>query len=184
MQTLKDSTKEKMQKSFDSLLHQYSKVRTGRASASILDDIRINYYGEPTPVKQLCNISIPEPRTIVVQPWDKTTLADIEKAILGANIGITPENDGNVIRLPFQPLTEDKRKDIVKNLKKLAEDARVAIRNIRRDANEAAKKMKKDSDISEDDEKKVLKEVQDITDEWINKIDDVEKTKEKEIMEV
>jgi len=184
MQTLKDSTKEKMQKSFDSLLHQFSKVRTGRASASILDDIRINYYGEPTPVKQLCNISIPEPRTIVVQPWDKTTLADIEKAILGANIGITPENDGNVIRLPFQPLTEDKRIDIVKNLKKLAEDARVAIRNIRRDANEAAKKMKKDSDISEDDEKKVLKEVQDITDEWIKKIDDVEKAKEKEIMEV
>ncbi|MDD2684064.1 MAG: ribosome recycling factor [Candidatus Cloacimonetes bacterium] len=184
MQALKETTKEKMQKSFDSLLHQFSKVRTGRASASILDDIRINYYGEPTPVKQLCNISIPEPRTIVVQPWDKTTLADIEKAILGANIGITPENDGNVIRLPFQPLTEDKRKDIVKNLKKLAEDSRVAIRNIRRDANESAKKMKKDSDISEDDEKKVLKEVQDITDEWIKKIDEVEKSKEKEIMEV
>jgi len=165
-------------------LHQYSKVRTGRASASILDDIRINYYGQPTPVKQLCNISIPEPRTIIVQPWDKTTLAEIEKAILGANIGITPENDGNVIRLPFQPLTEDKRKDIVKNLKKLAEDTRVAIRNIRRDANEAGKKMKKDSEISEDDEKKLLKEVQDITDEWIKKIDDVEKAKEKEIMEV
>jgi len=184
MQELKDTTTEKMQKSFDSLLHQYSKVRTGRASASILDDIRINYYGEPTPVKQLCNISIPEPRTIVVQPWDKTTLADIEKAILGANIGITPENDGNVIRLPFQPLTEDKRKDIVKNLKKLGEDARVAIRNIRRDANESAKKMKKDSEISEDDEKKLLKEVQDITDEWIKKIDEVEKAKEKEILEV
>ncbi len=184
MQTLKDNTREKMQKSFDSLLHQFSKVRTGRASASILDDIRINYYGEPTPVKQLCNISIPEPRTIVVQPWDKTTLADIEKAILGANIGITPENDGNVIRLPFQPLTEDKRKDIVKNLKKLAEDARVAIRNIRREANDAAKKMKKDGDISEDEEKKLLKEVQDVTDEWTAKIDDVEKSKEKEIMEV
>lgn len=184
MQELKDTATEKMQKSFDSLLHQYSKVRTGRASASILDDIRINYYGEPTPVKQLCNISIPEPRTIVVQPWDKTTLADIEKAILGANIGITPENDGNVIRLPFQPLTEDKRKDIVKNLKKLGEDARIAIRNIRRDANESAKKMKKDSEISEDDEKKLLKEVQDITDEWIKKIDEVEKAKEKEILEV
>jgi len=184
MQTLKDNTREKMQKSFDSLLHQFSKVRTGRASASILDDIRINYYGEPTPVKQLCNISIPEPRTIVVQPWDKTTLADIEKAILGANIGITPENDGNVIRLPFQPLTEDKRKDIVKNLKKLAEDARVAIRNIRREANDAAKKMKKDGDISEDEEKKLLKEVQDVTDEWTAKIDEVEKSKEKEIMEV
>jgi len=184
MQELKDTTSQKMQKSFESLLHQYSKVRTGRASASILDDVRINYYGQPTPVKQLCNISIPEPRTIVVQPWDKTTLADIEKAILGANIGITPENDGNVIRLPFQPLTEDKRKDIVKSLKKLAEEGRVAIRNIRRDANEQAKKMKKDSDISEDDEKKLLKEVQDITDEWILKIDEVEKSKEKEIMEV
>ncbi|HNQ44484.1 MAG TPA: ribosome recycling factor [Candidatus Cloacimonadota bacterium] len=184
MQNLKDNTKEKMQKSFDSLLHQYSKVRTGRASASILDDIRINYYGQPTPVKQLCNISIPEPRTIIVQPWDKTTLADIEKAILGANIGITPENDGNVIRLPFQPLTEDKRKDIVKILKKLAEDSRVAIRNIRRDANETGKRMKKDSEISEDDEKKLLKELQDITDEWIKKIDEVEKAKEKEIMEV
>ncbi|HNX37515.1 MAG TPA: ribosome recycling factor [Candidatus Cloacimonadota bacterium] len=184
MENLKTNTKEKMQKSFDSLLHQYSKIRTGRASASILDDIRINYYGQPTPIKQMCNISIPEPRMITVQPWDKTTLADIEKAILAANLGITPENDGNVIRLPFQALTEDKRKDIVKNLKKMAEDARVAIRNIRRDANELAKKMKKDNEISEDDEKKVLKDVQDITDEWIKKIDEVEKAKEKEILEV
>ncbi len=173
-----------MQKSFDSLLHQYSKIRTGRASASILDDVRINYYGQPTPVKQLCNISIPEARTIIVQPWDKTTLGDIEKAILAANIGITPENDGNVIRLPFQPLTEDKRKEIVKSIKKLAEDARVAIRNIRRDANELGKKMKKDSQISEDEEKKLLKELQDITDDWIKKIDESEKAKEKEIMEV
>ena len=121
---------------------------------------------------------------IVIQPWDKTTLADIEKAILAANLGITPENDGNVIRLPFQPLTEDKRKDIVKSLKKLAEDARVAIRNIRRDANEQAKKMKKDSEISEDDEKKLLKELQDFTDDWIKKVDEAEKAKEKEIMEV
>lgn len=184
MQELKDNTNQKMQRAFDSLLHQFSKVRTGRASASILDDVRINYYGEATPVKQLCNISIPEPRTIVVQPWDKTTLADIEKAILAANIGITPENDGNVIRLPFQPLTEDKRKEIVRNLKKLGEDSRVSIRNIRRDANEVIKKMKKDSEISEDDEKKQLKDMQDITDEWIKKIDEVEKAKEKEIMEV
>jgi ribosome recycling factor len=159
-------------------------VRTGRASASVLDDIRINYYGQPTPVKQLCNISIPEPRTIVIQPWDKTTLADIEKAILAANLGITPENDGNVIRLPFQPLTEDKRKDIVKSLKKMAEEARVAVRNIRRDANDQLKKMEKAGEISEDEEKKQLKDVQDITDEWINKIDEVEKSKEKEILEV
>lgn len=184
MEDLKQSTTDKMQKSLDSLLHQYVKVRTGRASASILEDVRINYYGQPTPVKQLCNISIPEARLIVIQPWDKTTLAEIEKAILGANLGITPENDGNVIRLPFQPLTEDKRKDIVKNLKKMAEDARVAIRNIRRDANEAIKKAKKDTEIGEDEEKKQLKDIQDLTDEWIKKVDEVEKTKEKEILEV
>jgi len=184
MEDLKNSTKDKMQKSFDSLLHQFSKIRTGRARASVLDDVRINYYGQPTPVKQLCNISIPEARTIIVQPWDKTTLGDIEKAILAANIGITPENDGNVIRLPFQPLTEDKRKEIVKSIKKLAEDSRVAIRNIRRDANEAGKKKKKDGDISEDEEKKLLKDLQDFTDDWIKKIDEAEKAKEKEIMEV
>ena len=184
MEEIKNTSSDKMQKSFESLLHQYSKVRTGRASASVLDDIRINYYGQPTPVKQLCNISIPEPRTIVIQPWDKTTLADIEKAILAANLGITPENDGNVIRLPFQPLTEDKRKDIVKSLKKMAEEARVAVRNIRRDANDQLKKMEKAGEISEDEEKKQLKDVQDITDEWINKLDEVEKSKEKEILEV
>ncbi len=184
MENLKNTAKDKMQKSFDALLHQFSKVRTGRASASILDDVRINYYGQPTPVKQMCNISIPEARTIIVQPWDKTTLADIEKAILAANIGITPDNDGNVIRLPFQPLTEDKRKDIVKNIKKISEEARVSIRNIRRDINEAGKKMKKDGEISEDEEKKLLKEIQDITDEAIKKIDEAEKAKEKEIMEV
>ncbi|MCK9611193.1 MAG: ribosome recycling factor [Candidatus Cloacimonas sp.] len=184
MENIKETTKEKMQKSFEAMLHQYSKIRTGRASASILDDIKINYYGQPTPVKQLCNISIPEARMIVVQPWDKTTLADIEKAILAANIGITPENDGNVIRLPFQPLTEEKRKDIVKNIKKISEDTRVAIRNIRRDANDIVKKEKKDSEISEDEEKKQLKELQDLTDEWIKKIDEAEKAKEKEIMEV
>ncbi len=184
MEQLKAISKEKMEKSFEALLHQFSRVRTGRASASILDDVRINYYGTPTPVKQLCNISIPEPRTIVVQPWDKTTLADIEKAILAANLGITPENDGNVIRLPFQPLTEEKRREIVKSLKKYGEEARVAVRNIRREANEQAKKMEKDSEISEDEEKKLLKEIQDITDEWVKKIDEAEKGKEKEIMEV
>lgn len=184
MEHLKENANEKMQKSFESLLHQYARVRTGRASASILDDIRINYYGQPQAIKQLGNVTIPEARLIVIQPWDKTTLADIEKAILAANLGITPENDGNVIRLPFQPLTEEKRKDIVKNLKKMGEEARVAVRNIRRDVNEQAKKMKKDSEISEDEEKKLLKELQDITDEWIKKIDDTEKAKEKEIMEV
>lgn len=184
MQEIISLSKEKMQKSFDSMLNQYARVRTGRASASILDDIKINYYGQPTPIKQLCNISIPEPRTIVIQPWDKTTLADIEKAILAANIGINPENDGNVVRLPFQPLTEDKRKDIVKGLKKISEDTRISVRNTRRDSNEIIKKMKKDGEISEDDETKQLKEIQDLTDEWVKKIDEAEKVKEKEIMEV
>jgi len=121
---------------------------------------------------------------IIVQPWDKTTLADIEKAILAANLGVTPENDGNVIRLPFQPLTEEKRKEIAKNLKKIAEDTRVAIRNIRREANEQVKKLEKDGEISEDEQKKMLKDIQDITDEWIKKIDEAEKSKEKEILEV
>ncbi len=184
MENTKTQTGDKMQKTLDSLLHQFSKIRTGRASASILDDVKINYYGAPTPVKQLCNISIPEARLIVIQPWDKTTLTDIEKAILAANLGITPENDGNVIRLPFQALTEEKRKDIVKSLKKMTEDARVAVRNVRRDANEDIKKQKKDSAISEDDEKKLLKEIQDVTDEWIKKIDEAEKLKEKEILEI
>jgi len=184
MENIKQQVSDKMQKTLDSLLHQFSKIRTGRASASILDDVKINYYGQPTPVKQLCNISIPEARLIVVQPWDKTTLADIEKAILAANLGITPENDGNVIRMPFQPLTEEKRKDIVKSLKKMAEDARVAVRNIRRDSNEEVKKSQKDHDISEDEEKKLLKEIQDVTDEWVKKVDEAEKTKEKEILEI
>ncbi len=184
MENIKQQISDKMQKTLESLLHQFSKIRTGRASASILDDVKINYYGQPTPVKQLCNISIPEARLIVIQPWDKTTLADIEKAILGANLGITPENDGNVIRMPFQPLTEEKRKDIVKSLKKMGEDARVATRNIRRDSNEDVKKSKKDSEISEDEEKKLLKEIQDVTDEWIKKIDEAEKVKEKEILEI
>ncbi len=184
MEDIKKQSTDKMQKSFESLLHQFSKVRTGRASTSVLDDVKINYYGQATPIKQLCNISIPEARLIVIQPWDKTTLADIEKAILAANLGITPENDGNVIRLPFQPLTEDKRRDIVKSLKKMTEDSRIAIRNIRRDANEYVKKVKKDGEISEDEEKKLLKEIQDITDDWINKLDEAEKTKEKEILEI
>jgi ribosome recycling factor len=184
MEDFKKTTEERMQKALDALLHQFSKVRTGRASASILDDVKIDYYGQPTPVKQLCNITIPDARLIVLQPWDKTSLAEIEKAIYAANLGITPENDGNVIRLPFQSLTEEKRKDIVKQIKKFCEETRISMRNIRRDSNDAVKKAKKDSEISEDDEKKHLKEIQDVTDKWILKVDESEKVKEKEIMEV
>ncbi len=175
---------EKMEKAFEALLSNFSKVRTGRASANVLDNIKINYYGAATPIKQLCNISIPEPRLIVVQPWDKTTLADIEKGISAANLGIHPENDGNVIRLPFQALTEDKRKDIAKEVKKMAEDCKIQIRNIRREGNDALKKIQKSSEITEDEEKVGSKDIQDLTDKTITKISDACKNKENEIMEV
>ncbi len=175
---------DKMEKVIESLLHNYSKLRTGRASAVVLDDVKINYYGQPTPIKQLCNISIPEPKLIVVQPWDKSTLSDIEKEILAANLGMTPENDGNVIRLPFPPLTEEKRKGIVKQVKKISEDTKVKIRSIRREGNEISKKMKKDSEITEDEEKKLLKEIQELTDKWIEKVSKVAQDKESQIMKV
>lgn len=174
----------KMEDAFDSLLNRFSKTRTGRANASALDDIRIDYYGANTPIKQLCNISIPEPRLIVVQPWDKSCLSEIEKSILASNIGVTPANDGNVIRLPFQPLTEETRRDIVKQVKKLSEDGKIEIRNIRREGNDAAKKMEKNGEISEDDQKKALKDIQELTDKWIEKIGKASVSKEKEIMEV
>lgn len=184
MNELKNSIDNRMEKAFTALQNQYSKVRTGRASASILDNITINYYGAATPIKQLCNVSIPEPRLIVIQPYDKTTLSDIEKGISQANLGIHPQNDGNVIRLPFQALTEEKRKEIVKEVKRLAEDGKVAVRNIRRDGNDQAKKMKKDGDITEDDEKRVLSDIQDLTDKWVEKFSQACANKEKEIMEV
>jgi ribosome recycling factor len=174
----------RMEDAFQALLNNFSKTRTGRANTSALDHVRIDYYGEQTPIKQLCNISIPEPRLIVIQPWDKTTLSIIEKSILASNIGVTPENDGNVIRLPFQPLTEDTRRDIVKQIKKMAEDAKIEIRNIRREGNDNSKQMEKNSLITEDDLKKVMKEIQEITDSWIEKISDSARSKEIEIMEV
>jgi len=184
MDKLIASLKIKMKDAFSALLHKYSKTRTGRANTSTLEDIHIDYYGQSTPIKQLCNISIPEPRLIVIQPWDKTILPEIEKTILASNIGVTPESDGNVVRLPFQPLTEETRKDIVKNIKKMAEDAKIEIRNIRRYGNDEVKKLQKNSEISEDDEKKLLKDIQDLTDEWIEKIGETAASKEQEIMEV
>ncbi len=184
MEELLLNVDDKMEAAYKALLNNFGKVRTGKASPAVLDDIKINYYGTPTLVKQLANISTPEPRQIVVQPWDKTTLADIEKAILAANIGVTPENDGNVIRLPFQALTEDKRKEIVKQVKKLGEDAKISARNVRREANEQAKKMKKASDISEDDETRLLKDIQEQTDTWVAKIDEATKNKESEVLTV
>jgi len=184
MSEIVTQTEEKMSKSFDSMIHTFSKTRTGRATLSVLDDIKVTYYGTPTPVKQMCNASIPEPRMIVIQPYDKSTLAEIEKAILAANLGITPKNDGNSIRLPFPALTEEKRTEIVKQIKKVAEDTKIAIRNIRRDQNEVVKKMKKASEVTEDEEKKILDDIQKATDKWIEKVEEMCKHKEKEILEV
>jgi len=175
---------ETMDNAFNYLLKNYSRIRTGRANASALDDIKIDYYGAPTPIKQLCNISIPEPRLIVIQPWDKSILELIEKTLLSSNIGVTPDNDGNVIRLPFQPLTEETRLDIVKQIKKIAEDAKIEIRNIRREGNETSKSMEKKSEISEDNMKDLQIDIQELTDKWVGKITDTAKSKETEIMEV
>jgi len=184
MDNIVNNIEKNMQKTVDSLLNQFSRLRTGRASAAILDTIKVDYYGQPTPIKQMCNVSIPEARLIVIQPWDKTLLSEIEKTLLAANLGITPESDGNVVRLPFQPLTEEKRKLIVQDMKKMVEDGKVAARNHRRDANEAIKKLQKDGDISEDEEKKFLKDIQEITNKWIAKIAEVGINKENEIMEL
>ncbi|MFA7056108.1 MAG: ribosome recycling factor [Candidatus Cloacimonadales bacterium] len=184
MQKLLKTVEENMELALDALGRNFGKLRTGKASPAVLDDMRINYYGTPTPIKQLANVTVPEPRTIVIQPWDKTILADVEKAILAANIGVTPDNDGSVIRLPFQALTEEKRKDIVKQVKKLGEEAKITIRNARRDANDEIKQMEKDSKISEDEQAKFMKDVQEITDRWIKEVDQSIANKEVDVLSV
>jgi ribosome recycling factor len=173
-----------MDKTIDALRKEYQKVRTGRASTSLLDEIRVDYYGTLTPINQLATLAVPEPRTITLQPWEAKVIPVIEKAILNANLGLTPSNDGRVIRLNLPPLTEERRKDIVKQLKKMAEDAKVAARNIRRDSNDELKKLEKDKKITEDDLKRAEKEVQDVTNAHVAKIDEILAHKEKEVMEV
>lgn len=173
-----------MDKTVDSLRREYQKVRTGRANLGLLDDIKIDYYGTPSPLSQVATLSVPEPRTITLQPWETKMISVIEKAIMNANLGLTPANDGKVIRLNLPALTEERRKDIVKQLKKMAEEAKVAARNIRREANDELKKLEKNKKISEDDLKRAEKEVQDVTNSYITKIDEVLAHKEKEVMEV
>ena len=180
----KKAMKDGLEKVIAGLKVQFSKVRTGRASASVLDGIMANYYGTPTPIKQLGQISTPEARLLQIQPFDKGALVEIEKAILNANIGITPNNDGNFVRLNFPQLTEDKRKDLVKQIKKIGEDGKVAARNIRRDQNELVKKAEKDKKLSEDESKKVQAEIQKLVDNCIKEIDDFVVSKEKELMTV
>ncbi|MBZ5585058.1 MAG: ribosome recycling factor [Acidobacteriia bacterium] len=178
------SLKTRMDKALSDLQHEMASIRTGRASLGILDHIRVDYYGSPTPLNQVANLHVPEPSLITIQPWDVSQIGPIEKAIRVSDLGLNPSNDGKIIRLPIPPLTEERRKELVKRLHGVAEHHRVAVRNIRRDGNEAVKKLLKDKKITEDDEKKALDETQKLTEGYIAKIDLASKTKEKEILEL
>ena len=174
----------KMQKSLDALEREYTTIRAGRANPHILDKLKVDYYGTPTPLQQVGNVTVPEARVLMIQPWESKLIKDIEKAILASDIGITPTNDGKSIRLVFPELTEDRRKELVKDVKKKGEDAKVAVRNIRRDAMDALKKDLKAAEISEDEEKDLEAEVQTITDSFVKKIDLAIEEKTKELMTV
>ena len=174
----------KMEKRINGYAGELKTIRAGRANASVLDKVAIDYYGTMTPVNQVGSISSPDPRQLVIQPWDATALKEIEKAIIASEIGITPQNDGKVIRLNFPPLTEERRKELVKTVKKYTEEAKVQIRNVRRDALEDYKKKKKDGEVTEDDLKEIEKDIQKLTDKYIKEIDDISAAKEKEILEV
>ncbi len=175
--------KTRMEKALSDLQHEMAGIRTGRASVSLFDSVKVDYYGTPTPINQVANLHVPEPSLITIQPWDVSQIAAIEKAIRGAGLGLNPGNDGKIIRVPLPALTEERRKEIVKRLHHVAEDHRVALRNIRRDANEHVKKLMKDKTISEDEERRALEEMQKMTDGYIAKIDAVAKGKEKEILD-
>lgn len=184
---MKEQIKEyndKMQKTIDHLESEFATIRAGRANPHVLDRIKVDYYGTPTPVQQVGNISIPEPRIIVIQPWEKSLLKEIEKAIQMSDIGINPTNDGQVIRLVFPELTEERRKELVKDVKKKGEADKVAIRNIRRDGNDAFKKLSKSEDISEDEIKQLEDELQKLTDKFIKTVDDMVDAKSKDILTV
>ena len=174
----------KMEKRVQGLLGEYKTIRAGRANASVLDKISVEYYGSLTPVNQVGSISSPEPRLLVIQPWDTSLLREIEKAINKSDLGISPQNDGKVIRLSFPPLTEERRKELVKQVKKYAEETKVQIRNARRDGIEMYKKQKKDGEITEDDMKKIEKDIQALTDKYIKEVDSIAADKEKEITEL
>ncbi|GHV79686.1 ribosome-recycling factor [Spirochaetia bacterium] len=184
MHSVISSSEERMKKTVTSLRDGFGSLRTGRASAALFDKIRVDAYGEKSPLNQVANISIPEARLIVIQPWDKALIAEIEKAIRTSELSLNPSNDGKVIRIAIPPLTEERRKELAKLAKSQAEQSRVAVRNIRRDGNEELKKLLKDGDITEDEESKHIEELQKVTDSYITKINQVLEEKEKEIMEV
>jgi len=176
--------KEEMEKSLKHLEKSFSKLRTGRASLALLDGIKVEYYGVPTPINQVASLSVPESRLIQISPWDSSVIPNIEKAIQKSELGLTPINDGKIVRINIPALTEERRKELVKVVRKMAEEGKVKLRNLRRDANEELKKLKKDGDIAEDELFKLQADVQKVTDEYIEKTDKVTQVKEKEIMEI
>lgn len=184
MKELLKNTEEKMNKTIGVLERDYKSIRAGRANASVLDRVTVDYYGCPTPIQQMAAVSVPEPRVLMIQPWDASTLKEIEKAILTSDIGINPQNDGRIIRLSFPPLTEERRKEIVKDVHKTAEESKVAVRNTRRDAIEKLKALKKNNTITEDDVADGEKKIQNLTDKYCKEIDTLAEQKEKEIMEI
>ncbi len=181
---LYSKTTEKMEKCMNALERDYAAVRAGRANPAVLDKVMVDYYGVPTPINQMAAVSVPEARMLVIQPWDASTLKEIEKAINKSDVGINPQNDGKVIRLTFPQLTEEHRKELTKDVSKRGEEAKVAVRNIRRDAMDDLKKMKKDNEITEDDQKDGEKKLQDITDDYIKQIEDAAKKKEQEVLSI
>lgn len=184
---MKLDTKEfevKMQKSIEIYKEALSVIRAGRANTAVVSKVTVDYYGVPTAITQMAEVKVTDPKTLVIQPWDASTLKQIEKAILASDIGITPMNDGKMLRLSFPQLTEERRKEIKKNISKMSEEAKVAIRNIRRDANDKSKNMKKNSEMTEDEQKQSDKTIQDLTDKFIKEIDNITAAKEKEIMEI
>lgn len=184
MKEVFEAAETKMNKTVNALINEYAAIRAGRANPAILDKIAVDYYGVPTPVNQMAAVSVPDARTILIAPWDKSTLKAIEKAIQTSDLGINPQNDGRVIRLVFPQLTEERRKDLTKQVRKYAEDAKVAVRNIRRDAVDYVKKAQKKGELTEDDQKKAEKDIQDLTDKHVKKIDEMCAKKEKELMEI
>jgi ribosome recycling factor len=180
---IESHAKSKMEKVLSDLQHEMTSIRTGRANVSLLDKIRVDYYGTPTPLNGVATLHVPEPSMITIQPWDVSQIGSIEKAIRTSDLGLNPSNDGKIVRVPIPPLTEERRKEIVKRLHGVAEDHRVALRNVRRDGNEHVKKLMKDKAISEDDERRALDEIQKMTDATMQRLDAMVKTKEKELME-
>ncbi|MBQ1950609.1 MAG: ribosome recycling factor [Clostridia bacterium] len=175
---------EKMNKSLNNLAQEFAAIRAGRANPAVLDKVQVDYYGSPTPINQVAAVSVPEPRTLLISPWDKSTLGLIEKAILMSDIGINPQNDGGALRLLFPPMTEERRRELTKDIGKMGEDCKVAIRSIRRDAMDKLKDMKKKSEITEDDMKNGEKKMQELTDRFVKEADKMAESKQKEIMEI